>query len=96
VTVLTRQHGIEALLYVEERFRKIASHTLEWTTGHEHFDGFKEVLLDTALTNWEDLVALITDVVKNPERFDVPNVRWCCGSGHSVRIFLKFIKTNEV
>jgi hypothetical protein len=57
----TGEHGIEALLYVEERFRKIASRTLSWTTGPELFDSFEEVLLDTALTNWEDLVAPIAD-----------------------------------
>ena len=39
--VFTGEHGIEALLYVEERFRKIASRTLEWTTGQELFDGFE-------------------------------------------------------
>jgi hypothetical protein len=30
--VFTGEHDIEALLYVEARFRKIASHTLSWTT----------------------------------------------------------------
>jgi hypothetical protein len=56
--LFTGEHGIEALLYVEERFCKIASRTLEWTTGQELFDGFEEVLLDTALMNWEDLLLL--------------------------------------
>ena len=50
--------GIEALLYVEERFRKIANRTLLWRTGIELFNGFEEVLLDTALTNWEGLKLL--------------------------------------
>jgi hypothetical protein len=49
-------YGIEALLYIEERFGKIASHTLLWTTGLELFDRFEEVLINTALTNWEDLI----------------------------------------
>jgi hypothetical protein len=68
--VFTGEHGIEALLYVEERFRKIASRTLEWTTGQELFDGFEEVLLDTALMNWEDLTSTIADADKTPARFD--------------------------
>jgi hypothetical protein len=40
-----------------------------WTTGLESFDGIKEVLLDTALTNWEDLIAPLNDADKTPERF---------------------------
>jgi hypothetical protein len=65
------EHGIEALLYVEERFRKIATHTLLWTTGPELFDGFEEVLLDTALTNWEDLTSTIADADRTPARFEL-------------------------
>ena len=63
--------GIEALLhvYVEERFRKIASCTLLWTAGLELFNGYEEVLLDMALTNWEDLVFPINDVEKNSWSF---------------------------
>jgi hypothetical protein len=68
--VFTGEHGIEALLYVEERFRKIASRTLLWTTGIELFDGFEEVLLDTALTNWEDLIVPLNDADKTPARFE--------------------------
>jgi hypothetical protein len=33
--VFNGEHGIEALLYVEERFRKISSRTLQWMTGPE-------------------------------------------------------------
>jgi hypothetical protein len=43
------ENSIEALLYAEEQFRKIASHTLLWTTDPKKCDGFKEVLRDTAL-----------------------------------------------
>jgi hypothetical protein len=68
--VFTGEHGIEALLYVEERFCKIASRTLAWTMGQELLDGFKEVLLDTALMNWEDLTATIDDADKTPALFD--------------------------
>jgi hypothetical protein len=55
------EHGIEALLYVEEQFRKLAACTLSWTTGPE--------LMDTALSNWEDIIAPIADVDKTPARF---------------------------
>ena len=65
------EYVIEALLYVEERFRKIAVRTLSWTTGPELFNSFEEVLLDTALTNWEDLVAPIEEVDKTPEQFEL-------------------------
>jgi hypothetical protein len=65
------EHVIKALLYVEARFQKIASHTLLWTTGLELFDGFKEVLIDMALTNWEDLILPIVEADKMPERFEV-------------------------
>jgi hypothetical protein len=68
--VFSGKHGIEGFLYIEEMFRKIASHTLSWTTGPEFFEGFEEVLLDTALMNWEDLVAPIADTDKTPERFE--------------------------
>jgi hypothetical protein len=37
--VFTGEHGIEALLYIEERLRKIASRTLLWSTGLKLFDG---------------------------------------------------------
>jgi hypothetical protein len=63
------EHGIEALLYIEESFRKIASCTLLWTVGPEQFNGFKEVLLDTVLTNWEDIITPISDIDKTLEHF---------------------------
>jgi hypothetical protein len=59
------------LLYVEERFHKIAERTLQWTTGPKIFDGFfEEVLVDTALTNWEDLIDPIADQDKTVARFE--------------------------
>ncbi len=57
------EHGIEALLYVEEQFRKLAACTLSWTTGPE--------LMDTALSNWEDIIAPIADADKTPARFEL-------------------------
>jgi hypothetical protein len=68
--VFTGEHGIESLLYVKERFRKIASCTLEWTTGQELFNGLEEVILNTALMNWKDPVAPIVDADKTPEWFE--------------------------
>jgi hypothetical protein len=67
----SRKHGIETLLYIEERFRKIATHTLSWTTGLELFKGFEEILLDTALSNREDIISPIEDEDKTPERFEL-------------------------
>jgi hypothetical protein len=58
------------LLYIEERFKKIASCTLFWTTGEELLNGFEEVLIDTTLTNWEDLVAPIADAARGPPCFE--------------------------
>jgi hypothetical protein len=69
--VFTGEHGIEALFYVEERFRKIATRTLLWTTGQELFDGFEEVLMDTALTNWEDITSTIAENTRTPARFEL-------------------------
>jgi hypothetical protein len=69
--IFNGEHDIEALLYVEERFRKIASRTLLWTTGLELFDGFEEVLINTVLTNWEDLILRIAEADKTSERFEV-------------------------
>lgn len=68
--VFNGDHGIESLFYVEERFRKIAERTLLWDTGIELFDGFEEVLIDTALTNWEDIIAPIADADKTVPRFE--------------------------
>jgi hypothetical protein len=67
----SRERGIETLLYIEERFRKIATHTLLWTTCLEFFEGFEEILLDTALINWEDIISSIEDEHKTPERFEL-------------------------
>jgi hypothetical protein len=69
--VFSGEHGIEALLYVEERFRKISTRTLQWTTGLELFDGFEEVLVDTALSNWEDLILPLAEADKTAARFEI-------------------------
>jgi hypothetical protein len=43
-----------------------SSCTLEGATGEELCDGFEEVLLNTALLNWEDCVPIM-DADKTPE-----------------------------
>ena len=43
----TGEHGIESLLYVEDRYRGVCRQ-LEFTDGDEIFDNFEEVVLETA------------------------------------------------
>ena len=54
------EHGIECLLYVEDRFCNIARQ-LDYTTGCELFDNFEEVLVDTAEEKWENLVSVVPE-----------------------------------
>jgi hypothetical protein len=68
--VFNGDNAIESLFYVKERFCKIAERTLNWDTGLELFDGFKEVLIDKALMNWEDITAAITQADKTVPRFE--------------------------
>jgi hypothetical protein len=69
--VFSGEHGIEALFYVEERFRKLADRNFQWTgDGPDLFANFEEVLVDTALTNWEDIIDPIDDPDKTDVRFD--------------------------
>ncbi len=67
--VFLGEHGIEALLLVEERFRKIAAN-FGWA-DQELFENFEEVLTDVASDNWE---AIYDDIpageVLNDDRFD--------------------------
>jgi hypothetical protein len=70
--VFSSEHGIEALFYVEERFRKLAVRSFLWSTdGPDLFTNFEEVLTDSALTNWENIVANIADADKTVARFDI-------------------------
>jgi hypothetical protein len=65
------EHGIEAFFYIEECFRKLAAHNLQWTgDGPDHFTNIEEVLVDTALTNWEDTTAAIAEANKTAAHFD--------------------------
>jgi hypothetical protein len=66
--VYSGKHGIEALLFVEERFRKIAAQ-MEWT-DHELFDNFEEVLVDAAEDDWEEIVDGIAEADRTTARFD--------------------------
>ena len=50
--VFTGEFGIESLLYIEEKFRKIASQ-LKFDTGIELFDAFSEVVSETAEEKWD-------------------------------------------
>eukprot|EP00957_Ditylum_brightwellii_P057646 4371020-Ditylum_brightwellii.AAC.1 len=52
--VFTGEEGIEGLLFMEERFRKIA-HQLGYNTGAEFFDNFKNALADNAEMKWDNL-----------------------------------------
>ena len=65
--VFTGEHGIEALLFVEQRFRKIAE-TFKLDEA-EWFDHFEEVLQDTAEDDWESLTSDINDKDKNEDCF---------------------------
>jgi hypothetical protein len=69
--VFNGEHGIEALFYVEERFRKLAERNFLWAgDGADLFTNFEEVLVDTALTNWEDIIDPIDAADKSDVRFD--------------------------
>lgn len=63
------KEGIEGLLYVEERYRKIARQ-LDFDTGPELYDGFEEVLTDSAEEHWENIISGITEANKTVARFD--------------------------
>ncbi len=65
-------HDIEALFYIEERFQKLAACNFLWAgNGPDLFTNFEEVLVDMALTNWEDIfVATIYNVDKTGIQFD--------------------------
>lgn len=67
--VFNGEHGIEPLFYLEERFHKVVTNIM-WTTGLELYDGFEDILIDTALTNWEDLTALLMNVQKSLANFE--------------------------
>ena len=70
------EHGVESLLYVEERFRTIARQ-LSFTDGGELFDNFEEVLTDSAEEKWLNLTVGVAEVNRTPARFDQA-MEACC------------------
>ena len=61
--VFTGEFGIEQLLYVEERFRKVCRQ-LDYTTADELFDSFEEVVMNNAEDKWEN----VTSRIQNNQR----------------------------
>jgi hypothetical protein len=69
--VFSGEDGIETLFYVEERFMQLAERNFMWAgDGPDLFTNFEEVLVDTALTNWEDIVDTIVEADKTDVRFN--------------------------
>jgi hypothetical protein len=66
--VFSGKYGLESLLYVEDRFRKVATQ-LTWT-DEELFIGFEEVLLDHAEDEWEDIVQGLAPADRDDDTFD--------------------------
>ena len=66
--IFTGEHGIEALLYTEDRFNSICRQ-LEFTDGAELFDTFEEVVANKAEDRWETLTGNLTAQEKTPARF---------------------------
>ena len=65
----TGEHGIESLLYVEDRFRAV-SRQLEYNTGEELFDNFEEIVMNTAEEKWMNLTQHLQPAQKTPQQFD--------------------------
>ena len=66
--VFTGEHGIEALLYVEDRFNSICRR-LEIVDGEELFDNFAKVVSNQAENKWETLTGNLTAQQKTVARF---------------------------
>ena len=66
--IFSGEHGIEALLYVEDRFNSICRQ-LEFTTGEELFDAFEEIVSNQAEQRWETLTGQLTAQQKTNARF---------------------------
>ena len=67
--VFTGEFGIEQLLYVEERFRKI-SRQLDYTTPNELFDNFEEIVMNNAKDKWENGTSGISNNQRTIALFD--------------------------
>ena len=66
--VFSGEYGIEALLFVEDRFNSIC-HQLEFTDGAELFDNFEELVSNKAESKWEVLTRNIPANLRTPQRF---------------------------
>ena len=66
--VFTGENGIEALLYVEDRFNSICRQ-LEINEGEELFDNFAEVLTNQAENKWETITMAIPIAQRTVARF---------------------------
>ena len=66
--VFTGEHGIEALLYVEDWFNSICPQ-MEITDGEELFDNFTEVLTNQAENKWETITMNIPVPQRTAARF---------------------------
>jgi hypothetical protein len=61
--------GVEALLYVEDQFRRNAG-KLFFDTGEEMFDNFDECLSGTAATKWDVLTRGVAANERTIDKFD--------------------------
>jgi hypothetical protein len=63
------EHGID-LFFIKERFWKVAEHNFMWAgDGPDLFTNFEEILVDMALTNWEDIFNTIDNADKTLAHF---------------------------
>jgi hypothetical protein len=87
--VFNNEHVIEALFYVEgRRFRKLLARNFQWAgNGPDIFANFEEVMVDTALTNWENIANTIDDADKTAAQFEeVMHEMYCKYIGAKARV----------
>ena len=90
--IFSGKEGIEGLLYVEERFRKVAKQ-LNYDEGEELYSGFEEVLTDSAEDHWENVVTNIPDNQKTVARLNISMqqfyLKYCDDEARDVLIMRK-------
>ena len=72
--VFSGTEGAEGLLYVKDRF-DLACEPLEFDTGPELFDGFQQVLSETALDRWMNHTTAIPENQRTIARFNAEYAR---------------------
>jgi hypothetical protein len=72
--VFSDEHGLEGLLFVEARFRKVAEQF--GFDGPQLFTAFEEVLQGTALSNWEQLANDVDEEDRTEEVFNERMVQY--------------------